>query len=105
MGIVGLRPGVSIDWHSASGPRGRRPKIPSEIRVVKGQPVTFVLSTPDFPHGFALPDFNLRRDLIPGKEVELTFTPDKAGKFHMLCDNFCGEGHDRMSGWLIVTDA
>jgi cytochrome c oxidase subunit II len=56
--------------------------IPSEIRVVKGQPVTFVLSTPDFPHGFALPGFNLRRDPIPGNEVELTFTPDKAGKVH-----------------------
>ena len=58
----------------------------------------------DFPHGFGLPDFGLRVDQVPGKVVELAFTPDKAGRFHMLCDNFCGEGHDKMSGWLVVSD-
>jgi heme/copper-type cytochrome/quinol oxidase subunit 2 len=25
------------------------------------------------------------------------------GRYHYLCDNFCGDGHDRMSGILIVT--
>jgi hypothetical protein len=29
MGIVGLRPGVSIDWHSASGPL----RAPSEDAI------------------------------------------------------------------------
>ena len=28
----------------------------------------------------------------------------KAGKFHFLCDNFCGAGHDEMSGFLIVEE-
>ena len=75
-----------------------------EIRVRKGRPVTLVLTTPDFVHGFALPDFNARVDLVPGKTVELTFTPDRAGRFVFLCDNFCGEGHDRMTGFLVVTE-
>lgn len=78
---------------------------PSEIRVRKGEAVTFVLSAEDFPHGFSLPDFKLRRDFVPGKPAELNFTADKVGKFHFLCDNFCGEGHDMMSGWLIVSEA
>ena len=77
---------------------------PSEIRVRKGEAVTFVLTAEDFPHGFSLPDFKLRRDFVPGKPGELNFTADKAGKFHFLCDNFCGEGHDMMSGWLIVSE-
>ena len=77
---------------------------PAEIRVKKGQTVTFVLSTTDFVHGFAIPDFNARADVIPGKPTEMTITPDKAGSFHVLCDNFCGEGHDKMSGFLVVTD-
>jgi cytochrome c oxidase subunit 2 len=76
--------------------------LPAEVTVTKGEPVTLVLSKADFPHGFALPDFNLRRDLVPGADVELTLTPHNAGRFHMLCDNFCGEGHDRMSGWFVV---
>lgn len=77
---------------------------PAEIRVKKGQVVTFVLSTTDFVHGFAIPDFNARVDVIPGKATELTIKPDKGGKFHLLCDNFCGEGHDKMSGFLVVDD-
>jgi len=75
-----------------------------EVRVKKGQPVTLVLSGTDFVHGFSMPDFKVRTDVIPGKLTEITVTPDKAGKFHFLCDNFCGEGHDQMSGFLIVTD-
>jgi cytochrome c oxidase subunit II len=75
-----------------------------EIRVRKGRPVTLVLTTPDFPHGFGIPDFNVRADLVPGRPVEVTFTPDRAGRFVYLCDNFCGEGHGDMVGFLIVTD-
>ena len=78
--------------------------VPGELRVKKGQSITVVLSSPDFVHGFSVPDFNVRADGIPGKTVEITFVADKVGKFHFLCDNFCGEGHDRMSGFLIVTE-
>lgn len=77
---------------------------PREFRARKGQPVTFVLSSPDFVHGFSIPDFNTRIDVIPGKTVELTLTPDRAGTFAVLCDNFCGEGHEKMTGFLIVTE-
>ncbi len=75
-----------------------------EIRVRKGQPVTLELTALDFAHGFSLPDFNVRADLVPGRKVEVTFTPDRVGRFVFLCDNFCGEAHDDMSGYLIVTD-
>ena len=74
----------------------------SEIRLKKGLPVTFVLTTSDFPHGFSVPDFGLRTDVVPGKVVTVTMTPDRSGRFAFLCDNFCGEGHDRMSGFLVV---
>jgi cytochrome c oxidase subunit 2 len=77
----------------------------TEIRVRKGRPVTLVISSADFPHGFSIPDFGVRVDLIPGKTVELTFTPDRAGGFAFLCDNFCGEGHDRMTGMVVVTES
>ncbi len=76
----------------------------TEIRVKKGRPVTLVLTTPDFVHGFAIPDLNVRVDLIPGKTVEVRFTPDRTGRFVFLCDNFCGEGHEKMTGFLTVTE-
>jgi cytochrome c oxidase subunit 2 len=76
-----------------------------EIRVKKGQPVTLVLRAEDFAHGFSVPDFKVRADFVPGKNVEVTFTPDRAGSFDFLCDNFCGDGHDDMNGTLIVTES
>lgn len=67
--------------------------------------MTLVISSEDFVHGFSVPDFNARVDLVPGKTVELTFTPNRVGQFVFLCDNFCGDGHDKMVGTLTVTDA
>jgi cytochrome c oxidase subunit II len=75
---------------------------PNVIHVKRGQSTTLVLTSVDILHGFGIPELGLRKDLIPGKEVELSFTPSKVGRFHIICDNFCGEGHDDMSGWLIV---
>ena len=78
---------------------------PTEITVKRGNPVTLVLTSLDFDHGFSCPDFKLRSDFIPGREIELNFTPEKAGRYLFVCDNFCGEGHDDMSGVIIVTEA
>jgi cytochrome c oxidase subunit 2 len=75
-----------------------------EIRVRKGDAVTLVLTASDFVHGFSVPAFGARTDIVPGKAVELKFIPDRTGRFVFLCDNFCGEHHDAMSGVLIVTD-
>jgi len=41
---------------------------------------------------------------VPGKKVAVTFIAGKAGKFTFVCDNFCGEDHGRMMGFLIVTE-
>jgi cytochrome c oxidase subunit II len=75
-----------------------------EIRVRKGEAVTLVLTSPDFVHGFSVPDLDARVDLVPGRTVELELKPARPGRFVFLCDNFCGEGHDRMTGFLIVED-
>ena len=75
-----------------------------EIRVRKGKTVTFALTAVDFVHGFSVPELDARIDLVPGKTVELTITPDRVGEFIFLCDNFCGEGHENMNGTLIVTE-
>jgi len=32
----------------------------------------------------------------------LRFTPDKVGTFTFLCDIFCGDGHEGMSGTMKV---
>jgi len=75
---------------------------PNEIVVKRGEVVTLALRALDFAHGFNLPDLNLRADLVPGQVVSVRIQPMQSGRFAFLCDNFCGEHHEEMSGSLIV---
>jgi cytochrome c oxidase subunit 2 len=77
--------------------------LPREIALKKGEPVTIELTAPEVVMGFNAPDFKVRADIIPGTPARVTFTPDKTGTFTFLCDIFCGDGHEGMSGTLVVT--
>ena len=77
---------------------------PNEIVLKKGQPVVLEFTSLDFVHGFKIPDLNIRADLPPGKVTKVRITPDKEGVYDFLCDNFCGSGHEEMSGRIIVKD-
>ncbi len=77
---------------------------PSEITVKKGVPVVLELTSLDRLHGFDCPGLNIRSDINPGKTTTIEFTPKTAGSFPFHCDNFCGTGHDRMKGMIIVTE-
>jgi cytochrome c oxidase subunit II len=77
---------------------------PNRIILKKGQAVALQLTALDFMHGFKIPDWNIRADLPPGQVTTVHIHPDKAGEFDFLCDNFCGDGHEEMSGKFVVTD-
>jgi len=77
---------------------------PNEIVLKKGQPVVLEFTSIDFVHGFKIPDLNIRADLPPGKVTRIRITPDKAGVYDFLCDNFCGTNHEEMNGRIIVKD-
>jgi cytochrome c oxidase subunit 2 len=77
---------------------------PREFTVKKGQPVVFEMTSEDFEHGFKIPDLDFRAEFVPGKVVIARLTPDKAGKFDVVCDNFCGSGHEEMDGTLVVEE-
>lgn len=77
---------------------------PREITLKKGVPVVIELTSLDRVHGFNLPDFKTRADVIPGMVTRVRIVPDKAGTFDFFCDVFCGDGHEEMSGKIIVKD-
>jgi cytochrome c oxidase subunit 2 len=77
---------------------------PSEITLKKGTPVTLEFTSLDRPHGFNCPDLGIRTDIVPGKVNSILFVPQKAGNFEFHCDLFCGEGHENMTGKIIVTE-
>ena len=77
---------------------------PEEIVVKKGVPLTLDLMSIDRVHGFNLPDFHIRATIQPWESTTITFVPDKVGRFTFACDHFCGDGHDGMSGVLVVVE-
>ena len=77
---------------------------PDTITLKKGEPVVLVLSSQDRKHGFNLRSFGIRADVNPGETARIQFTPNKTGKFTFSCDVFCGEGHEDMTGTIVVTE-
>jgi cytochrome c oxidase subunit II len=75
---------------------------PDTVKVKRGETITLVLTSIDRIHGFKMPDFGIRTDIIPDEERRVTLTPDRAGSFVFFCDVFCGDGHEEMSGTLVV---
>ena len=77
---------------------------PKDITVKKGQPVVLEFTSLDRLHGFSCPDLGIRSDIPPGKVTKLRFVPQKVGAFLFHCDNFCGSGHEGMTGTITVKE-
>ncbi len=77
---------------------------PNQITVRKGEPVVLEFTSLDRLHGFNCPGLGIRTDIVPGKVNRLRFVPGKVGTFPFHCDNFCGSGHEGMTGTITVTE-
>ncbi len=77
---------------------------PKEITLKKGVPVVLELKSLDVHHGFNCPDLGIRADIYPGKITQVRIVPDKTGSFPFHCDYYCGEGHEDMTGMIIVKE-
>ena len=75
---------------------------PSAIKVKQGDHVRLVVTALDHDHGFKLEAFSIDQLLKKGEAVTIEFTADKAGTFPFECSHFCGLGHKRMKGELVV---
>ena len=56
----------------------------------------FELVSPDVAHGFWVPDFLFKMDVIPGRMNKFELTPNKLGLFPGKCTELCGLDHARM---------
>jgi cytochrome c oxidase subunit 2 len=75
-----------------------------ELHLPVGRPVRLVLASQDVIHSFYVPAFRLKQDVVPGRYEYLSFTPVKAGRFRILCAEFCGTEHSHMGGWVTVME-
>lgn len=77
----------------------------NELHVPVGKVVRVYLRSKDVIHSFYLPNFRLRQDVVPGREILAWFEATKPGKYELPCSQLCGFGHSGMKGWLYVHTA
>jgi cytochrome c oxidase subunit 2 len=75
------------------------------LKLQQGVEYTLHLSSLDMLHGFELFPVNVNFEVIPGYDYGLRVTPNAAGDFRIICNEFCGIGHHTMVGRVIVVDS
>ena len=73
-----------------------------EMHIPLDKPVKVLLRSKDVLHDFAVPEFRVKMDLVPGLVTFLWFTPTRTGNFEILCEELCGVGHFTMRGQVVV---
>jgi len=74
----------------------------NEMHVVLNRPVSVRITAIDVIHSFSLPNFRMKQDAVPGRDVSIWFTPNKAGTYQIVCAQLCGVGHYTMRGNITV---
>lgn len=77
---------------------------PNHIVIKKGERAVLEMTALDRVHGFHVPGLGLHGVIIPSKTLRVVIPTDKTGSYPFLCDIFCGEGHEDMSGVIIIEE-
>ena len=76
--------------------------ITGELHVPVGKSVSMRMESKDVIHAFWVPEFRIKQDIIPGQPTILNFTPQKEGKYPIICAELCGPYHGGMRSNVIV---
>jgi cytochrome c oxidase subunit 2 len=86
--------------YSFTNPNGKRT---AELYLALDKPFKMELHSLDVIHGFYIPAFRIKEDIVPGKNNYTWFKPTMLGSFDIECTVICGAGHARMLSKAIVT--
>jgi cytochrome c oxidase subunit 2 len=75
-----------------------------ELHIPLGKSVKFLLRAKDVNHQFAVPQFRVKMDMVPGMVTHFWLTPTRTGRFDALCEQLCGVAHFAMRGRVVVDE-
>ena len=76
-----------------------------ELVLPVNRPVEFKIKTKDVIHSFWVPQFWLKSDAVPGLTTAIRLTPNKVGRYEVVCAELCGIGHSTMRQFVRVLPA
>lgn len=68
----------------------------NELVVPAGKPVRLTMSSKDVIHSFYVPDFRIKRDVLPNRYTVLWFEAPNPGEHNVFCTEYCGAQHSGM---------
>jgi cytochrome c oxidase subunit II len=80
-------------------PNGKRT---TELILAIDKPVKLELRSLDVLHGFFIPAFRIKEDVVPGKENYTWFVPTQLGSFDIECTVICGISHANMLAKAVI---
>ena len=101
---------ISVDNPFGMNPHDERGQddlliFSNEVHIPIAEPVQFLLRSKDVLHDFAVAEFRVKMDLVPGMVTYLWLEPIRTGTFEVLCEEHCGMGHFTMKGRVVVDSA
>ncbi|MCC5829016.1 MAG: cytochrome c oxidase subunit II [Phycisphaeraceae bacterium] len=67
-----------------------------ELYVPRDRPVRILLTSQDVIHSLFIPDFRVKKDVVPDRLNTMWFTATEVGTFPLLCAEYCGRDHSEM---------
>ena len=62
----------------------------TELHLPVNQSVSLALHSQDVLHGFYVPEFRVKQDIIPNRTINFVFTPTRMGKYQLHDSQFSG---------------
>ena len=72
------------------------------LHVPTGRAVQLTMISQDVFHSFSIPDFRVKREVIPGRYTTVWFEATSPGVYHIFCTQYCGTKHSGMIGDVTV---
>jgi cytochrome c oxidase subunit 2 len=87
-------------------PNGQDDRLVSSptVHLPLNVPVKLNLRAKDVLHDFAVAQFRVKMDMVPGLVSYLWFEPTKVGEYEILCEELCGIGHHTMRGMVVIDE-
>jgi cytochrome c oxidase subunit 2 len=76
--------------------------VPAQIAVPRGARVTFYVTSGDVEHGFSIPETGVNVMVTPGWVSTVAHTFNDPGTFLLVCNEYCGSGHQLMAAKVVV---
>ena len=66
------------------------------LHLPSNRSVKLIMSSDDVIHSFYIPEFRIKKDVVPGMYSALAFRTTSPGSAHVFCAEFCGTTHSGM---------